>query len=40
MKTDQSVSWSMNVGKMVSDYWRQFGWDERTGKPPEGADPS
>ena len=31
---------SMDVGKMVSDYWRQFGWDERTGKPPERVGPS
>lgn len=26
---------SVNVEKMMSDYWKQFGWDEKTGKPTE-----
>jgi len=31
---------SMDIEKMVSGYWRQFGWDEQTGKPSEGVIPS
>ena len=24
---------SVNINKMVADYWSQFGWDVQTGKP-------
>jgi aldehyde:ferredoxin oxidoreductase len=25
----------VEVEQMMSDYWDQFGWDPKTGKPPE-----
>jgi len=24
---------TVDIDKMMSDYWKQFGWDEKTGKP-------
>jgi len=26
---------TMDIEKMIGDYWRQFGWDAETGKPTE-----
>ena len=26
---------TMDIEKMIGDYWRQFGWDAGTGKPAE-----
>jgi aldehyde:ferredoxin oxidoreductase len=25
---------SVDIDRMASDYWRQFGWDSKTGMPP------